>query len=218
MLVRCPGCQTGYRLDPARIPAAGLRVRCPSCGSVFRVRATEPAVEPAPSTEIALPGLEREARRPPQLGAPARLPTRKQTEAPRPVAAPARTGWSGERTIDFGTTNATEAKPRLETAPFSPGQTTATSVAAPPAPADTEPQAYERARRLARALVSDILVYHQEARDRALRQGNLASALGGEVHKAWELYKAKVDPGVLRTTSYFKDALNEILAAGQQVF
>jgi len=70
----------------------------------------------------------------------------------------------------------------------------------------------------ASALVSDILVYNQERRDRSLRQGNLASALGAEVHKAWELYKAKVDPGVLQSTSYFKDALNEILAAGQQVF
>ena len=46
----------------------------------------------------------------------------------------------------------------------------------------------------------------------------MASTLGAEVNKAWELYKSKVDAEVLRTTSYFKDALNEILAAGQKVF
>lgn len=89
---------------------------------------------------------------------------------------------------------------------------------ADPLAADAQRQLHERARRLARALVSDILVYNQERRDQALAEGNLASALGAEVNKAWELYKGKVDPQVLRTTSYFKDALNEILAAGQEMF
>jgi hypothetical protein len=83
---------------------------------------------------------------------------------------------------------------------------------------DARTQAQERARRLARALVSDILVYNQETRDRALEEGNLASALGAEVNKAWELYKTKVDPRVLRTTNYFREALNEILADGQEMF
>ena len=79
-------------------------------------------------------------------------------------------------------------------------------------------EVHQRASRLARVLVSDILVYNQDARDRALRQGNLASALAGEINKAWELYKMKVDAQVLQSTSYFKDALNEILANGQGHF
>lgn len=77
---------------------------------------------------------------------------------------------------------------------------------------------HERALRLARVLVSDILVYNQEARDRALREGNLASALGAEINRAWEMYKSKVDTHVLHSTSFFKDALNEILANGQKLF
>jgi hypothetical protein len=81
-----------------------------------------------------------------------------------------------------------------------------------------DPSVHERARRLARVLVSDILVYNQPARDRALREGNLISALGTEVDKAWALYKAKVDRGVADSTTYFKDALNEILANGQKVY
>ena len=72
--------------------------------------------------------------------------------------------------------------------------------------------------RLARVLVSDILVYNQEARDRALREGRLVSALGGEINKAWELYKSKVGPEVASSTTYFKDALNEILAEGEKIF
>lgn len=112
------------------------------------------------------------------------------------------------------------APPPQATAPLAPGSgpATATRPVADPATADASGQAHERARRLARALVSDILVYNQEQRDRALGEGNLASALGAEVNKAWELYKGKVEPQVLRTTSYFKDALNEILADGQKVF
>jgi hypothetical protein len=77
---------------------------------------------------------------------------------------------------------------------------------------------HQRARRLARVLISDILVYNQEARDRALVEGNLVTALAGEVNKAWELYKSKVASDVLGETDYFKDALNEILAEGRKVF
>jgi len=79
-------------------------------------------------------------------------------------------------------------------------------------------ETHQRAERLARVLVSDILVYNQDVRDRALREGNLASALGAEINRAWELYKTKVDSQVLLSTSYFKDALNEILSNGQKLF
>ena len=80
------------------------------------------------------------------------------------------------------------------------------------------PRDHQRARRLARVLVSDIMVYNQESRDKALAEGNLVSMLAGEVSKAWELYKSKVDAVVLEGSDYFKDALNEILADGRKVY
>ena len=76
----------------------------------------------------------------------------------------------------------------------------------------------ERAKRLARVLVSDILCYNQEKRDRALVDGNLMAVLGGEIKKSWELYKEKVGSELAGSTNYFKEALNEILADGQKVF
>lgn len=76
----------------------------------------------------------------------------------------------------------------------------------------------DRARRLARVLVSDILYYNRERRDQALREGNLMTALGEEIKKSWELYKEKVGPEAAQSTSYFKEALNEILADGQEIF
>jgi predicted Zn finger-like uncharacterized protein len=76
----------------------------------------------------------------------------------------------------------------------------------------------DRAKRLARVLVSDILWYNRERRDAALRDGTLMTSLGEEIKKSWELYKEKVGPEAAQSTNYFKEALNEILADGQQVF
>jgi predicted Zn finger-like uncharacterized protein len=76
----------------------------------------------------------------------------------------------------------------------------------------------DRAKRLARVLVSDILCYNQDKRDQALQDGTLMTVLGEEIKKSWELYKDKVGPDLASSTNYFKEALNEILADGQEVF
>jgi hypothetical protein len=94
----------------------------------------------------------------------------------------------------------------------------------PTAPGQTPPKhrlggtKEERAKRLARVLVSDILCYNQEKRDQALIDGNLMTVLGEEIKKSWELYKEKVGTEVASSSNYFKEALNEILADGQKVF
>jgi predicted Zn finger-like uncharacterized protein len=94
---------------------------------------------------------------------------------------------------------------------------TPTDVAPPRRPREAR-AGEERARRLARVLVSDILWYNREKRDLALRDGTLMTALGDEIKKSWELYKEKVGPEAALSTNYFKEALNEILADGQEVF
>ncbi|MCK4773905.1 MAG: hypothetical protein KAT30_03935, partial [Candidatus Krumholzibacteria bacterium] len=76
----------------------------------------------------------------------------------------------------------------------------------------------DRAKRLARVLVSDILCYNQDKRDRALQDGTLMTVLGAEIKKSWELYKDKIGSDLANSTNYFKEALNEILADGQEVF
>jgi hypothetical protein len=87
---------------------------------------------------------------------------------------------------------------------------------APPGTAAPSPQ--DRAHRLARVLVSDILVYNRAVRDRARAEGTLPSALGPEISKAWELYKSKVGSDLATSTPYFKDALNDLLAEGEEIF
>jgi len=139
---------------------------------------------------------------------------------------------------------AADAVPRLETAPRyeAPGKAPAkqrpaapeaaakapAKPAAKPKPAQAEAAPAkkkkggrnpdDRAKRLARVLVSDILWYNREKRDQALEEGTLMTALGDEIKKSWELYKEKVGADVANSTNHFKEALNEILADGQQVF
>ena len=75
-----------------------------------------------------------------------------------------------------------------------------------------------RARRLARALVSDIVVYHPAKRRDALRDGSLKLLFEEEIRKSWDEYVDQVGQELADSTSFFTDALNEILADGQPVF
>ncbi|HEX6939630.1 MAG TPA: hypothetical protein VF158_09470 [Longimicrobiales bacterium] len=75
-----------------------------------------------------------------------------------------------------------------------------------------------RARRLARALVSDIVAYHQDRWERSLAAGTLREDFREEILKSWEEYVLQVGAERANGTPYFRDALNEILAKGRQVF
>src|SRR5262245_25127766 len=97
--------------------------------------------------------------------------------------------------------------------------------AAPPAPTATparpsfmKQDPNTRAQRLARALVSDIVAYNREKRDQMLAAGTLKNEFREEIRKSWEEYVAQVGLELARSTPYFRQALNEILAKGQSVF
>jgi len=76
----------------------------------------------------------------------------------------------------------------------------------------------QKARRLARALVSDMIVYQPEKRQQALRAGNVKEAFDEEIKKSWEEYVQQVGAELANSTPFFNEALNEILAGGQRVF
>jgi predicted Zn finger-like uncharacterized protein len=126
-------------------------------------------------------------------------------------------GASAPRVYDLDDPEAT-ALPSAATAPAPRAARTQAS-AAPEAPRRRAGHSKEdRAKRLARVLVSDILIYNREKRDESLADGTLMTVLGEEIKKSWELYKEKVGPDVASSSNYFKEALNEILADGQEVF
>jgi hypothetical protein len=75
-----------------------------------------------------------------------------------------------------------------------------------------------KARRLARALISDMVVYHPAKRQDGLRDGTLKELFEEEIKKSWEEYADQVGRDIADSTPYFKEALNEILAGGRQIF
>src|SRR5204863_290441 len=74
------------------------------------------------------------------------------------------------------------------------------------------------ARRLARALVSDLVVYHPEKRQQGLRDGTLPQLFKDEIEKSWQEYVEQVGAEIAKSTSFWGEALNEILAGGNKVF
>jgi hypothetical protein len=76
----------------------------------------------------------------------------------------------------------------------------------------------QRARRLARALVSDLVAYHPEKREEGLRAGTLKELFRDDIRKSWQEYVEQVGGPLAESTPHFQDALNDILAGGRRVF
>lgn len=75
-----------------------------------------------------------------------------------------------------------------------------------------------RAKRLARALISDIVTYYPEKHVDALRAGSLKQTFSEEIRKSYEEYVAQIGQAFAESTTYFKDALNEVLGEGKRIF
>lgn len=76
----------------------------------------------------------------------------------------------------------------------------------------------QKARRLARALISDLVVYYPDRRQEGLRKGNLPEVFGEEIKKSWQEYRDQVGKEIAESTPYFNDALNDILGGGQKLW
>jgi hypothetical protein len=63
-----------------------------------------------------------------------------------------------------------------------------------------------------------MVVYHPDRRERSLRQGTIRQDFREEIRKSWDEYVAQVGNQMARETSYFQEALNEILAGGTRIF
>ena len=158
--------------------------------------------------------------------------------APPPPAAPARPVAPVFQPTPGQPVQPTTPVPQHQPAP--PAQQSPQPPAATPAPTPAAPAASEgsvtqgfkrkpinpflsrdptqKARRLARALISDMIVYQPEKRQKALQEGDLKDVFGEEVKKSWEEYVQQVGEELANSTPFFRDALNEILAGGQAVF
>ena len=195
MNVSCPKCQTVFRIDPSKVPPRGVRARCSECAGVFFV-GPEAALE-APAT-VPLPSRPPAAApAPPAFTPPGPVP--KVRFSPSVAAPPA------ARPAVSPQVAAVPAAPR-PAPPVPVPATPAMPVAVPAAPVPAAPVSGARrpvnpflaqdpatkARRLARALISDLVVYHPAKRADGLRDGTLKLLFEDEIRKCWEEYTEQV--------------------------
>jgi predicted Zn finger-like uncharacterized protein len=297
MNVSCPDCRSIFRVDPAKVPASGVRARCSVCSGVISIPAPTGQVTPAgggsrtpaPSSESGSQDRPRSEPAgqggwdPPPFGsasqrAPAAAPAPSQRPAPPPPQAqrpgppppPQRTAETPavrprSESIERASVTATATPPSPSSglpeftppapAPSvgSPALSGASAPTAPPfvpsgspsrPPATPRPPARtpvaspaagdggprrplnpflskdpnQRAKRLARALVSDIITYHPAKHAEGLRDGTLKQLFREEIKKSFEEYIAQVGQQLAESTTYFQEALNEVLAAGKKIF
>lgn len=198
MNVRCPRCEAVYRVDPERVPRGGARARCARCGAVMQVGRDG---APAPGAATPQPASASVS--------PAAPPTTGARVSPGTSASPA-----------------AAASPAVAVPPAPPASSPSPAATRPPAaspsPAPVAPfgasDPHARAKRLARALVSDIVAYHPARREASLKAGTLRAEFQEEIRKSWAEYVEQVGSELAKSTSYFRDALNDILANGQKVF
>jgi predicted Zn finger-like uncharacterized protein len=190
MIIQCQGCAAKYFLPQDKVPENPIKVSCPKCTAVFTL---VPQHEPVTAGTTGAPVVEEPAVRESAAVEPA---VQEPTAAEPAVEEPA---------VEEPAAATTAAEPAKTDPQNAPGPIRGRSKD-------------DRAKRLARVLVSDILCYNQEKRDQALEDGTLMTVLGEEIKKSWELYKEKVGADKANSTNYFKEALNEILADGQEVF
>jgi predicted Zn finger-like uncharacterized protein len=209
MNVQCTHCSTVFRVDPRKVPAGGVRVRCSICRGVFEVAAdgAQPAAAAAPAESASAPPAPQPTPQPAAAPDPAPVPA----PSAAPPAGPAFQPVSTPAPTPVPTPPAPASRP----AP-APAQPAAASAPARSPFGAADPAA--KARRLARALVSDIVTYHPERRDKALADGTLKREFMDEIKKSWEEYVGQVGAETARGTTHFRDALNEILARGQSLF
>jgi predicted Zn finger-like uncharacterized protein len=214
MNIRCPHCQTVFRVDPARIPDRGVRARCARCTGTFRVE------RPTAGNRSAGSGSRAVAQ---AAGGSGGDPARPDEAAPAwrggrdAAAATAERGSRGD-VRPAGEAPATLDAPGRRADPVSgpPAQPAAAGGRQRPTFGRTDPDS--RAQRIARALVSDIVAYHRDKVEAAVRSGTLRTEFREEIMKSWEEYVAQVGLERAKRTPFFRDALNDVLARGQKVF
>ncbi|GFE58171.1 hypothetical protein AOG1_20510 [Geobacter sp. AOG1] len=77
-------------------------------------------------------------------------------------------------------------------------------------------EAHVKAKRLARIIVSDIVLYNQARVEEGVRKGTLYQLLADDIREGTSLYERRVPTEVRSGTSYLKDAFEELIAKKKQ--
>jgi len=227
MVVECTSCHAKYNVDENKLPPAGVKVRCHKCQNIIIIKKpiqppaaepvapsiSEPPVQPpppvvkTPDQEVAPPSIPEPPKPVIEPPAPEVIPPQPEIESPAietPQPAPPQVA---PPTI-------TQGPPLIVEPP----------VAAKPSPAvtahlsDEDKKWHERAKRLAKALASDLVLYNQAKVEQGLREGTLVQLLGSEIRRSWEYYCQQIPKHIVENTDYFKEQLNKVVGKGKELF
>ena len=243
MNVSCPECRSVFRVDPAKVPSTGVRARCSVCSGIIAIPSPTRTNTPPASAPRVSPGSENPAQQRPRSAAPTQgawdSSPFSTPSSPQPPAPPAPTAFTPPVTPPYvpPPRPAAPVTARAQ-APVAPAAPTPFSPPLTPSPAPspsavstrTPPGARrplnpflskdpdQRAKRLAKALVSDIITYHPAKHAEGMRDGTLKQLFREEIKKSFEEYIAQVGQQLAESTTYFQEALNEVLAGGKKIF
>ncbi len=232
MIVECPGCTTIFPVDPKKIPSGGINTRCSKCGEVFFIAEPEPEAMAPPEPTVVVPeepaqppepeveeevgaepeaGFEEEVEAEPDAPMEPESPPEPETHEPAIPEPEIPEEKDEEPEEDFGEMSdalsgaVAQVEEALEEVP-------------PEIPSFGKRDPMDKAKRLARVLVSDIILYNPDRHQDATESGRVKEEFEEEIQKSWNEYVEQVGDEVANSTSFFNDALNEILAKGDKIF
>jgi hypothetical protein len=176
---------------------------------------------PAPEDDIDTDGTVLLSREAPAETATSEM---EQVEAEEPVTAE---DFDADETHPGRSTSAAQAPEGDSMFRSPPAEVKANQVAPPedidgpgwafsqtPKPSAADDELHEKARRLARLLVSEIKLYNEEQVEEGRRNKNIYDRLKEDIDRSRQMYEDRVDERVRNTNDYFYQELVRTLAAG----
>jgi len=247
MVIECNQCHARYNVDENKIPPSGVKVRCHKCQNVIVIQKEpakpEPSAEPVQPDIPSTPDVQPPVTHPQPPSSP---PTEPQAPGVPEPEAPVVSGSDAYQPpppdVPADEPEAPDEQPEPETPDVLPSEPEPPETSPPveepsieepvavqeppfeePAPqavelSEEDKKWSERARRLAKALASDLVLYNQDKVEEGLRNGTLADLLGSEIRRSWEYYCQQIPKHIIESTDHFKDQLNKIVGKGKEIF
>lgn len=214
--------RTGFPFSHApSAPAApgGVPVPRPAAPRLPTPAIPMPRVESAPAAQVPNPagaGAPRPPAAPRPLGAPA--PSVGHAAPAAPQAPPAGIPFAPRPAAPPAPAPAPTPAPAAAQRVTAPVQRSAAPGSRAPINPFLSNDPNVKAKRLARALVSDIVAYFPDKHREGLRNGTLRELFREEIKKSYEEYVDQMTREFAESTTHFQDALNDVLAGGKRIF
>jgi predicted Zn finger-like uncharacterized protein len=196
-----------YLEEPDVAEAALVELRAMGLSVGMPPGRAEPPARPAPQIEKAVSPVQPA----PQIEKPA-SPVQPAPQIEKPVS-PVQPAPQIEKPV-----SPVQPAPQIEK-PVSPPPLPRSAVAPPEEPstgaeaAGDVDEAVAKAERLARIIVSDIVLYNDEKFAAAVAAGNVLEALEGELEEGRALFRGRVDPGVREARDFLSEELLRVARA-----